>query len=180
MDVGAIAADDLPRIASVLHQQTTRLTRLVDDLGQLARLEAREFTLTPEPVELAAHLREQAEAITPVAETARIRFAAEFGDVGSGLVDPDRVGQIVGNLLDNPIRWTPEGGAVTLRLTGGNGVVRIAVFDTGPGIEVADLPHIFDRAYTTARLRPLRDHGSGLGLAIVRELASAMGGTAVA
>ncbi len=74
------------------------------------------------------------------------------------------------------MRYTPEAGRVVLGLTEVEQGVRISVADTGPGIEAADLPHIFERLYVTARYRPVRPEGSGLGLSIVRELVDAMGG----
>ncbi len=179
LDEGAVATDDVPRIAGVLRTQTDRLTRLVDDLAQLARLEAREFALRPEPVALRAHLEETAAAVVPLAADSDVRFTISLEDVGIAEIDPDRVGQIVANLLDNALRWTPGGGEVKLRLSAGTGVVHIVVGDTGPGIEPSDLPHIFDRSFMASR-QPVRQHGSGLGLAIVRQLAEAMGGTAAA
>ena len=97
--------------------------------------------------------------------------------MGAVTVDPDRIAQVVGNLLENALRYTPEAGQVTLSLEESTDGIRVAVADTGPGIDAADLPHIFERLYVTARYRPVRPEGSGLGLSIVRELVTAMGGT---
>lgn len=180
LDDGAIPPDELPRIVAVLQRQTDRLTRLVDDLGKLARLEAREFSLAEEPVRLAAHLDETVAAFRPMAMDMGVRLDADLPDVGVGSVDPDRVGQIVDNLLDNALRWTPEGGRVTVGLRTAPGTASIVVADTGPGIESADLPRIFERTFVAHRYQPVRHHGSGLGLAIVRELAAAMGGSVAA
>ncbi|HHC07324.1 MAG TPA: HAMP domain-containing sensor histidine kinase, partial [Actinobacteria bacterium] len=170
LDSGAVSDDDLARVASVLHRQTDRLSRLVEDLMLLARLEARAFTLRPEPVDLAAHVKETLEAYRPRMETALVRFESHLEDVGTVVTDPDRIAQILANLLDNALRYTPEGGTVTVALARDDGVVRLAVADTGPGIDPEDLPRIFDRLYVAERYRPLRPEGSGLGLAIVKEL----------
>ncbi len=172
----AIPADDLARVGGVLHAQAGRLSRLVDDLVQLSRLEARQFELRPEPVDLAAHLKEVAEAMAARAHAARVRLAVAVADVGVVAVDPDRVAQVAGNLLENALRYTPEGGTVTLRLELRGEVVAFTVADTGPGIDEADLPHVFERLYVAQRYRPVRPEGSGLGLSIVRELVAIMGG----
>ncbi len=173
----AIAPDDLARVGGVLHAQADRLSRLVEDLMLLSRLEARQFSLKPEPVDLAAHLKEVVEGLRGRADAARVRLGTQTVDVGIVAVDPDRFGQVVANLVENALRYTPEGGAVTVELyRTGEGRVVCSVADTGPGIDPADLPHVFERLYVAQRYRPVRPEGSGLGLNIVKELVDAMGG----
>ena len=176
LDSGTLDADDLPRVAGVLHNETDRLSRLVEDLMLLARLESREFDLQAEPVDLAAHLGEIVDGHRERADRAGVRVATDLADVGMVDIDPDRFGQIAGNLLDNALRYTPEGGAVTVRLSRRGSGSALEVVDTGPGIDREDLPHVFERLYVAQRYRPVRPTGSGLGLAIVKELADAMGG----
>ena len=176
LEAGQVADEDLARVGGVLHRQTDRLSRLIDDLTLLARLEAREFTLRPEPVELAAHLREIVESYRARAEQAHITMASEIDDVGTVTIDPDRVGQIMGNVLTNALRYTPEGGRVTVGLSGSPETIALTVADTGPGIDPEDLPHVFERLYVAQRYRPVRPEGSGLGLTIVKELSTALGG----
>jgi signal transduction histidine kinase len=142
----------------------------------LARIEAREFSLRTESVDLAAHLKGVFEGFRERADSAKVTLTENIDPVGAVDIDPDRVTQIVGNLLENALRYTPEAGQVKLGLERAPSGVRIAVTDTGPGIDAADLPHIFERLYVTARYRPVRPEGSGLGLSIVRELVDAMGG----
>lgn len=172
----AVDPDDIARIGGVLHKQTDRLSRLIEDLMLLARLEAREFSWRPEDVDLAAHLREVVEAQQARAAEMRVQLVTEIDDVGVIPVDPDRVGQIVGNLLDNALRYTPEGGTVTVGLTGGTDTVTLSVADTGPGIDRDDIEHVFERLYVAQRYRPVRPEGSGLGLSIVKELVDAIDG----
>ena len=105
-----------------------------------------------------------------------MRLEADLAAVPPAQVDPDRIDQVVGNLVENALRYTPAGGTVRLVLRPEGDQARISVADTGPGIEAADLPHIFERLYVAQRYRPARPEGSGLGLAIVRQLAEAMGG----
>ncbi len=172
----AIAPDDLARVGGVLHTQADRLSRLIDDLVLLSRLEARQFSLRTEPVDLAAHLKEAGEAMRSRADEARVRLHLDVAGVGIVEVDPDRIAQVAGNLLENALRYTPEGGAVTLRARRTHNQIRFEVADTGPGIDQADLPHVFERLYVAQRYRAVRPEGSGLGLNIVKELVDAMGG----
>ncbi len=176
LDSGQIEEADLPRVAGVLQRQTDRLSRLIEDLTLLARLEAREFTLRPEPVELAAHLREIAEGQRVRSERLHIQLVDQIDEVGTVTIDPDRVSQIMGNLLTNALRYTPEGGKVRIGLTGSAAGVTLTVADTGPGIDPEDLPRVFERLYVAQRYRPVRPEGSGLGLTIVKELTAALGG----
>ena len=179
LDEGAVDPDDLARVATVLHAQTDRLSRLVEDVTLLARLEAREFSLRPEPVDLAAHIKEIVESYRERADAAYVRLGFTASPLGSVTVDPDRIGQICTNLLDNALRYTPDGGTVRVRLEAEHQSVRLSVADSGPGIDPEDLPRVFDRLYVADRYRPLRPEGSGLGLAIVKELVDAMDGTAI-
>jgi two-component system sensor histidine kinase BaeS len=176
IDEGVVRGDELSRVAGVLHRESGRLQRLVEDLMLLSRIEAREFSLRLEEVDLAGHLGGVVEAFRGRAAAADIKLVAELPAVPPAHVDPDRVAQVVGNLLENALRYTPEGGAVRLSLSSDDGWARISVTDSGPGIDEADLPRIFERLYVAQRYRAVRPEGSGLGLSIVRELAAAMGG----
>jgi len=178
LEEGKVAPDDLPRVSRVIHRESGRLSRLLEDLMLLSRLEAGEFQLRPEQVDLARHLGGSLEAYRGRAEAAGVQLEADLGEAPPMAVDPDRIDQVVGNLVENALRYTPQGGTVRLTLSSQGAAVRISVSDTGPGIEAADLPHIFERLYVAQRYRPARPEGSGLGLAIVKELAEAMGGTA--
>jgi signal transduction histidine kinase len=161
--------------------QADRLSRLVEDLMLLSRLEARQFTLRSEPVDVAAHLKEVVDALRPRADDARVRLLVEDpgpSDVPeTAMLDPDRMAQIVTNLVENALRYTPEGGSVVLRVGGDTATVHYVVTDTGPGIDSSDLPHVFERLHVAQRYLSVRPEGSGLGLSIVKELVGALGGT---
>jgi two-component system sensor histidine kinase BaeS len=176
LDADQIEDDDLQRVAGVLHAETGRLSRLIEDVMLLARLEAREFTLRPEPVDLAAHMSEVVAGHRSRADAAGVTL--EFVDEGVGVVevDPDRIAQVGANLVDNALRFTRRGGTVNVSLRPAAGSVVLAVTDSGPGIDSEDLSRVFDRFFTADRV-PVRPDGSGLGLAIVRELVDAMGGS---
>lgn len=168
--------EQVERIGTILEVESRRLGRLIEDLALLARLEASEFTLRREPVDVTAHVAEATESFRDRAEEAGLRFEVDLEDVGHRVVDPDRLGQILANLVENALRYTPEGGRVTVRLEGDDRSFRIRVSDTGPGVDPEDLPHIFERFYVARRYRGVRPEGSGLGLSIVKLLVEAMGG----
>jgi two-component system sensor histidine kinase BaeS len=176
IEEGRVTAEEMSRVATVLATESSRLGRLVEDLMLLSRIEAREFSLRPEEVDLAAHLGGVLEGFRGRADAARVRLETDLVDAGPVMVDPDRIAQVVGNLMENALRYTPEAGLVRLALRERPEGLVIEVSDTGPGIEQSDVPHIFERLYVTTRYRPVRPEGSGLGLAIVRELVEAMGG----
>jgi two-component system sensor histidine kinase BaeS len=172
---GDIGTGDLARVAGVLDAQANRLSRLVEDLMLLARVEAREFSLHPEPVDLAAHVQGILDGYRSRAQAAGVRLDARIEPVGIRRLDPDRVAQIAANLIDNALRYTPEQGRVTVRLVEIDGGAELTVEDTGPGIDPDDLPRVFERLYVAQRYRAVRPEGSGLGLSIVKALADAMG-----
>ena len=178
MQEGRIPPEDVERVARVLGTESDRLRRLVEDLMLLSRIEAPEFTLRPEPVDLAGHLEGVLEGFRGRAESARVQLASDVEEVGIVDVDPDRIAQVAGNLLENALRYTPEAGTVTLGLHRRGSRLVMDVADSGPGIDPADAPHVFERLYVATRYRPIRPEGSGLGLSIVRELVAAMGGDA--
>jgi signal transduction histidine kinase len=166
----------------VIHRETEHLSRLVDDLFVLSTAEAGALPLSLGPVALGEVVEEVAESVRPAAR--RERHVTVVTEVAPGLppvlADRQRVGQILGNLVRNALRHTPEGGLVSVRAERRDGRAVLTVEDTGAGIEPAQLGRIFDRFYRVDESRA-RDHGgAGLGLAIVRELAEAMGGQVAA
>lgn len=176
LEAGEIDVADIPRIGAVLGVQTRQLSRLIEDLSMLARLEQPEFSLRMEPVDVGAHVSEVVSGFQRKATEMGVRLEVE--DTGGVVVetDPDRLGQIAQNLVENALRYTPEAGSVvvTVRREDGEAVVRVA--DTGLGITEEDLPKIFDRHYV-GRQRQVRNEGSGLGLSIVAGLVERMGGS---
>lgn len=169
-------SEEVSRIAGVLDRETGRLRRLVEDLMLLARLEAKEFSIRDEPVEVVAHLGETVEMYRPRADEAGVELQYAATGNGTILIDPDRLDQIVGNLIENALRYTPEAGSVSVDVGVGDGKLVVAVADTGPGIDGDDIPHVFEKFYVARKYRRVRPEGSGLGLSIVAEIVHAMGG----
>ena len=162
----------------VIHRHAERLRALIEDLLDLAAVEQGEARLKPAVVR-ARDVAAQAEGLVrPAAEargqTLAIDLPADLPDI---LADRDRLAQILINLLDNAVKFTPEGGRVTLSAKAAEGRVVLAVRDNGVGIPPGDLPRIFERFYRVGRSRDRREGGTGLGLAIAKHLTQAMGGT---
>ncbi|MCJ7781322.1 MAG: HAMP domain-containing histidine kinase, partial [Acidimicrobiia bacterium] len=176
LDDGLVSADDAGRAAEVLHLSTDRLSRLVEDIMLLARLEAQEFTLQPEEVEIGAYVTAIVEAHRVRADALGIEIDLDVSDNGVAGIDPDRFGQVCSNLIENAMRYTPERGSVKVGIASSDGVVHLAVADAGPGIDPEDIDRVFDRLFVAEHYRPVRPEGSGLGLTIVQEIVEAMGG----
>ena len=159
----------------MISSESRRLERLVADLLDLARLDTHQFSLRPVPVDARGVVAGAVEAFQPSAAELGIELVTAPGDVLPVELDPQRLAQIVANLVENALKFATARVQVATRSTPGG--IDVVVDDDGPGIAPADLPHVFDRLYTS-RTVPGRVVGTGIGLAIVRELAVAMGGAA--
>lgn len=162
---------------ALIHDEVGRLKRLVSDLQELSRAEARQ---------LALHLR----PVTPaeLIERARTRLVPQFAEKGVALsaesppglpeieADPDRILQVLVNLLGNALRATPAGGRAVVRARADGDVVVIEVTDTGVGIAAEHLPHLFERFYRVDKARSRALGGHGIGLTISRALVEVHGG----
>jgi len=168
-----VADDPDLRAASldVIASEALRLERLVGDVLDLAKLEARRFTVLNEEVDMERLCDHAYAAFGEEARRRQIDYRRRFAAAPTILSDGDRVLQIISNLLSNAFRWTPDGGRVQLELAAENGTVSVAVDDTGPGIAAKERERIF-RPFWSGD-----NSGTGLGLAIARELALALGGS---
>jgi two-component system sensor histidine kinase BaeS len=165
---GAFEPEEAARIISL---EASRLERLVRDLLDLARMNRSEFSVQHEPVDLAEVAREAVRRHESPAREFGVTLTAE-GDEAWVDADADRLLQVASNLIENALRETPAGGAVTVRAEPD----RLLVTDTGAGIPPEDVPHAFERFYLYDKADKDRPVGSGLGLAIVKQLTTAMGG----
>jgi len=168
-----------------LYDETRLLSRLVDDLRELAQAEAGQLSFNLRPTDVGEVLQSTVANFEPAAEAKAIDLAAKVADrLPLVTADPDRLAQVLRNLLINALRHTPKGGQVTVSAAAVGGAVEIAVADNGEGIAPEDLPHVFDRFYRDDRSRSRAEGsaglalrpGSGLGLAIVRAIVEAHGG----
>ncbi|HYA67827.1 MAG TPA: HAMP domain-containing sensor histidine kinase, partial [Acidimicrobiales bacterium] len=167
------ATTDVAGAVAIIGNEAKRLERLVQDLLDLARLDARQFSFEIAPVDAGAVAAAVAQGWKPEAAALGIELhvAVPPANVLWVDADPDRLGQIVANLVENASKFATGRVVVGADLVAGS--VIIWVSDDGPGIAPDDLPHVFERHFTSDR-RPARRLGSGLGLAIVAELAAAM------
>jgi len=190
------SSEDRKRHVGIILEEASRLERLVSDLFQLARLEAGQVSFDWRDVDLVSLVSGAVEKYGPQAsaggvqlvlrgpdpsETPAGRFVGEAG-IRRTRGDPDRLNQVLANLLENALRFTPAAGRVTVRVglggqvAGDRSSALVSVGDSGPGIPEEDLARVFDRFYTVDRSRARKKGGTGLGLAIVREIVAAHGG----
>jgi signal transduction histidine kinase len=159
-------------------QQIERLDWLAQNLLELSKLDSGLVLLDLRPDDLRAAVEA---AVDQTAAAARKRGVTLSIDVPEAPLrirhDPQRIGQVVANLVANAVKFTPRGGSVHVALAATDDGARIEVADTGVGIDPAELPHIFERFYRGSRANEARSSGSGLGLAIVRSIVDMHGGT---
>jgi len=154
-----------------------RIHRLVDDQLDLARVESGRWQPVPRPLDFAASVRDAWAPRAPAAAGAGIRLVVQPGPgAGSVRADPEALRQILGNLFDNAIRYTPEGGSISCWSLAEEGGTTVGVSDTGAGIPGEHLPRIFERFYRVDPARSREAGGTGLGLAIVKHLVEGHGG----
>lgn len=149
-----------------------QMNRLIEDLLDAVRLQAGRLSLDLEPVSVGTIVKQAEEIFRPLAEKRHLRFEAE-DDGGTVRADPTRIAQVVGNLIGNALKFTPENGSVRLRATCIDEQVEFRVTDDGPGIPPDSMPHLFD-SFWQARLSDRR--GVGLGLTIAKGIVEAHGG----
>ncbi len=158
--------------------ETDRLIRLVNDLLVLSRADSEVLNLQREPLDLARLAQATARKLIPQAEARGLSLQVEAGPhTPLALADPDRIEQVLVNLLDNAVKYSRPGGVITVRVDGRpQGVAQVQVQDQGIGIPAAELPRIGERFYRADKARTRAEGGSGLGLAIARALVEAHGG----
>jgi len=163
------------RIGSVL-EETERLSRIVESLFAISRLDAGEAKIQHVQFDLAALVRATADQMSLLAEEKKItvQIAAEAPVSVEG--DPSRIKQVVVNLLDNAIKYTPKEGNIILKISAAQRKAILEVCDNGIGIPASSLPHVFERFYRADKTRSRETMGAGLGLAIVRSICLAHGG----
>ncbi|WP_395853693.1 ATP-binding protein [Cystobacter fuscus] len=174
----AMSEDKRQRALETIERNARVQTQLIEDLLDISRIVTGKMRLEVRPVEPLPVLEAALDAVRPAAEARGIRLALRVApDMGTLLVDAERLQQVVWNLLTNAIKFTPSGGQVVVRLDRGEGEARLEVEDTGQGIEPSFLPHVFER-FRQADSSTTRTHGGlGLGLAIVRHVVEMHGGS---
>jgi signal transduction histidine kinase len=170
-----LTAQQRMEIQGSIRRAAKQMHRLVEDLLDASRIEQGQLSVHLQPLDVTALIEEVVSMHAPVAQIRSITLVSEATDGTCCLTgDAGRLGQALGNLIDNALRLTPPGGAVRVALTGDAGHIRISVTDTGPGIPQDRLPRLFERFW---RFDTSGGRGAGLGLAIAKGIADAHGGT---
>jgi len=170
-------AEHRDRLLSSMEREADRLIRLVNELLVLTRADAGALKLSIQPLDLAELARSRSDRLEPVAERKRITLSVVGDDSGMLVAgDADRLAQVLDNLLDNAIRFAPNGSTITAKLERAGNQAQCSVHDDGAGIPAEHLPFIFERFYRVDAARSRASGGAGLGLAIARALIMAQGG----
>ncbi len=170
--LGETEADDpeAPRLVELVRRQAQRMRELIDDLTDLSLIESGQVVLTHEKIDLRALAGEISEELRATARERDVSIRIEGSDGVTVEGDRRRLGQILRNLLDNAVKFSPAGGSVRIRIDRRDGKPSLAVEDDGPGIPLAEQDRIFQRFYQVDRSRSKVRPGTGLGLAIVKHL----------
>ncbi len=163
-----------------LTQEANYQAQLVEDILEISRVDAGRIALEPESTPLSQLAEEAVERHDPEAEQRGLALTCQSKAAPVAWVDPQRMTQVLNNLISNALRYTPEGGAVTVSTDmmqqDGRHWATVSVRDTGMGIPKDELPHVFDRFYRGEKPRAMQISGTGLGLAIVQEIVELHGG----
>jgi signal transduction histidine kinase len=177
LDGTAVSPSEQQQAASIINKEADRMSRMVSQLLDLARIESGQLEIARQPVELGQILTDVQQNLMQEAQEKEIHLTLETAPVPPVLGDHDRLVQLFTNLVENALAHTPVGGRIHLQVRPhGDKAVEGIVQDTGAGIPADELSRIFERFYQVDKARSSERRGSGLGLAIVQELAAAHNG----
>ncbi len=177
LDGGLEDRDKLKEFLRIIDKHATRMSRLIEDLLILSRLESHDVPMEQEPIDIYKLIASITEGFKKHAQDKGITLSIKKnGRVPDVLGDRVRLEQVMVNLLDNAIKYTPQGGKVDVIVRYKDGEVRVDVKDTGIGIPPEDMPRIFERFYRVDKARSRELGGTGLGLAIVKHIVQGLNG----
>ena len=175
---GAITGEKMGRALDIVERNASALTQMVEEVLEVSRIISGKMRLSIQAVDLPTVVQSAVESVAPAAEAKRLRIQTAIDpDAGPISGDPDRLQQIVWNLVSNAVKFTPKGGRIQVRVERVESLVDIVVSDTGVGIKPEFLPHLFERFRQADSTTTRHFGGLGLGLAIVRHLVELHGGT---
>ena len=159
-----------------LHEEAQRLVRLSRSLDALADNERRDLAEACEDFDLAQAVRSAFAVARPAFEAKEIEVELAVPECLMARAEPDGVAQVLANLLQNASRYTPRGGTASIRASAGRALAVVSITNSGDGIPIEDLPHVFERFYRVEKSRDAARGGAGIGLAIVKQIVEASGG----
>lgn len=169
--------DTIKEFLGIIYQDSNRLANLIDDLLDLSKIESGKMNMEVEPLDILPIVKRCRNVLEKSAKDKALAIKFEVpADLPKVLGDHKRLSQVFLNLLDNAIKYTPEGGTITLSASSKENVVQVDVSDTGIGISEKDLPRIFERFYRVDKARSRELGGTGLGLSIVKHIVQAHAG----
>ena len=175
--MGALS-DKVATMVRIAHKNSERLVRIINDILDIGKLEAGQLALHLVSIPLAELLRQSVEINAAYAEKYEVRFLIDGGSAEDRVMaDPDRLMQVITNLLSNAAKFSPPGSDVLIRVVPGSLTLRVEVEDSGPGIPVAFQAHVFEKFAQADASRSRRYEGTGLGLSIARKLVESMDGS---
>jgi two-component system phosphate regulon sensor histidine kinase PhoR len=177
LDGKADNEDTVKEFLSIIYQDSNRLANLIDDLLDLSKIESGKMKLEFEPLEILPIVNR---CVNVLRKSAKDKSLSVKLDIPANLLkvlgDHKRLSQVFLNLLDNAIKYTPEGGSITVNATSKENIVQVDISDTGIGISEKDMPRIFERFYRVDKARSRELGGTGLGLSIVKHIIQAHNG----
>lgn len=169
--------EEKKELAQIIYDESLRMGRLVNELLDLAQMEAGRIELQKTEVDLKGYAERIIRKFQGIAKDHQINLSLQTNIDDSPInIDPDRIEQVLTNLIHNAIRYTPQAGTVTLHISSLTNFVKFDVMDTGSGIPEEDLPYVFERFYKADKARTRGRSGTGLGLAIAKNIVEAHGG----
>ena len=175
---GAMTNEDtLRRFLSIINEETQRLERLINDLLDLSIMESRKIKMHLEEIHIGPLVEDTANFLAAAAERKNLVISTQIIEpVSTIYADEDRLQQVLMNLIDNAIKYTPQGGNIKISAKEDDGFVTVSVIDTGMGIPYQDQERIFERFYRVEKERTSSSGGRGLGLAIAKHIIDGHGG----
>jgi two-component system sensor histidine kinase ResE len=177
IDDVAGSEEEKKELAQIIYDESLRMGRLVNELLDIARMEAGHIELNIEPINIREFARRVLRKFQGMAKDRNIELRAEIVDIELDfIVDPDRIEQVLTNLIDNALRHTSDQGIVTLAVSPLRDGIKFDIRDTGSGIPEEDIPFVFERFYKADKARTRGRSGTGLGLAIVKNIVESHSG----
>jgi|GEM_PF-3653747 len=169
-------SDEQKRFLEIAKEQSSRMTKIINDLLDISRIESRKIEIKKHPVLIEEVVQDVAEEMKPQLELKNIKLDVQIEkELPKALADSELVRQVLSNLMSNAVKFTGERGEINIAARKKKGKIEISVSDTGMGIRGEDLPKIFGKFYRAAGVSP-KEKGTGLGLALCKETVEAMGG----